>query len=315
MKTSKAICRQPNPKNSSHFRHQLYRNIPLYLMLIIPMAYIIIFCYVPMAGIVAAFKKFSIFQSIWECPWVGFTYFKEAFHTKAFWEALKNTLILNLGDQLFIFPLPIILAVLMNELRSEKMKKVSQTIMYLPHFLSTVIIVGIIYQVFSGTGVVNNVLTSLGFDAVDFLGNSWNWRFVYWGSALWAGAGYGMIVYLAAMAGINTELYDAAYIDGASRWQRIWHVTLPQIKPTIITILIMDMGKLFSIGFEKPYLMGNVMVKDASEVISTYVYSVGLQGGRYDFATAIGLFQSVIALILVLGANWFAKKIGEEGLI
>ena len=129
MKTSKAICRQPNPKNSSHFRHQLYRNIPLYLMLIIPMAYIIIFCYVPMAGIVAAFKKFSIFQSIWECPWVGFTYFKEAFHTKAFWEALKNTLILNLGDQLFIFPLPIILAVLMNELRSEKMKKVSQTIM------------------------------------------------------------------------------------------------------------------------------------------------------------------------------------------
>ena len=291
------------------------RNLPLYLMLAIPMIWILIFRYAPLGGLTIAFKKYNIFKGMMESPWVGFRWFQEAFQAKEFWIAVKNTLILNMGQQLICFPIPICFAILMNEMSHQKLKKATQTILYIPHFMSTVIVAGIMYQIFGASGVINNALGALGIETVNFLGNSSSWRGVYWFSGIWTGTGYGMIVYLAAIAGINTELYDAAYIDGAGRWKRIWHVTLPQIRSTIITILVMDIGKILSISFEKPYMMGNVMVKDASSVISTYVYQVGLQAGRYDYSTAVGLFQSVIALIMVLSANWFAKKIGEEGIM
>lgn len=291
------------------------RDIPLYIMLAIPMIYIIIFKYVPMWDAQIAFKKYNIFKGVTDSPWVGFQWFREAFAAGEFKVALKNTLILNLGGMLINFPFPIILAILLNELTHTKLKKFTQTVLYLPHFLSMVIIAGIVYQMFGANGMVNNVLNSIGIADVNFMGNSSSWRMIYWGSGVWAGVGYGMIVYLAAMAGINIELYDAAYIDGAGRWKRIWHVTLPQIRGTIVTMLIMNVGKMLSISFERPFLLGNVLVKDVSSVISTYVYSVGLQAGRYDFATAIGLFQSVVSLAMVLAANKVAKKLGEDGIM
>lgn len=305
------------PRKPRIKKHDFYfkNNIALYCMVALPLLQILIFKFAPMAGISVAFKDYNIFQGIWDSPWVGFEHFKTVFGSSEFYTALKNTIVLNLGGLLIEFPAPIILAVILNEMRNQKMKKVTQTIMYLPHFLSMVIVAGIVYQVLSSNGVVNNTLQAFGAEPINFMGDPQIWRGVYWGSGIWMGAGYGMIVYLAAMGGINTELYDAAYIDGAGRWKRIWHVTLPQIKPTIIVMTIMNVGKLLSSSFERPFLMGNVMVGETSNVIGTYVYNVGLQGGQYDFATAVGLFQSIVALILVLSANWFAKKIGEDGLI
>lgn len=304
-----------NKIKKTSFKKYIKHSIPLYIMLVIPLLYIIIFKYAPLGGIALAFKQYNIFQGIWVSPWVGLKHFKEVFAAHEFQTAIKNTLILNLGELFINFPFPIVLAVLLNEMSRKRMKKITQIVLYLPHFLSMVVIAGIVYQVFASNGIVNNVLGSFGVKTVNFLGDSGKWRAIYWGSGIWMGAGYGMIVYLAAMAGINVELYDAAYIDGAGRWKRIWHVTLPQIKPTIITLTIMNVGKILSIGFERPYLMGNVLVQDVSSVISTYVYSVGLQAGRYDFATAVGLFQSVVAVCMVVLVNQVAKKLGEEGIM
>ena len=304
------------PKKKMTAGQYLKKNWPLYVMLLIPMAYVILFKYVPMAGLAIAFKDFNVFKGIWGSEWVGFKYFAEAFQKVEFWKSVKNTLIINLGDLLFCWPFPIFLAIVMSEMSRKSLAKWTQTILYIPHFLSNVIIFGIIFQVFGPTGAVNNVLRALGnTETIGFLTNVTSWRLIYWGSAIWEGAGYGMIVYLAAIAGINTELYDAAYMDGAGRWKRIWHITLPQIKPTVVTILVMNLGKILSISFEKPYLMANAVVRDEVQVISTYVYSVGLQAGRYDYAAAVGIFQSVVALVMVLTANWAAKKLGEEGIM
>ena len=277
--------------------------------------YFIVFHYLPLGGIVVAFKQYNIFQGIWDSPWVGLAHFKEVFASGEFRTALKNTIVLNLGELFITFPFPIVLAVLLNEMSNQRMKKLTQTVLYLPHFLSMVVIAGIVYQVFGTSGIVNNVLSSFHIGPVNFVGDSSKWRAIYWGTGIWMGAGYGMIVYLAAMAGINVELYDAAYMDGAGRWKRIWHVTLPQIRPTVVTMTIMNVGKILSISFERPYLMGNVLVQDVSSVISTYVYSVGLQAGRYDFATAVGLFQSIVAVCMVVAANQVAKRLGEEGIM
>lgn len=306
---------EKNKTKTVNIRKYIRRNLPLYLMLAVPMIWIFMFRYAPLSGLMIAFKKYNIFKGMMESPWVGFQWFQEAFQAKEFWIAVKNTLILNMGQQLICFPIPICFAILLNEMSHQKLKKATQTILYVPHFMSTVIVAGIMYQIFGASGVINKALGIFGLESVNFLGNPASWRGVYWFSGIWTGTGYGMIVYLAAIAGINTELYDAAYMDGAGRWKRIWHVTLPQIRSTIITILVMDIGKILSIGFEKPYMMGNVMVKEASSVISTYVYQVGLQAGRYDYSTAVGLFQSVIALIMVLSANWVARKLGEEGIL
>ena len=309
-----------NNKNSTKKKGALVylkKKYPLYLMLLIPMAYIFVFKYAPMGGLIIAFKKYNIFKGMMESPWVGFQWFQEAFSNKEFWLALRNTLVLNLGQQIICWPIPIILAILLTEMTGShgKLKQATQTVLYIPHFMSTVIVSGIMIQIFGASGAINNAIQALGFEPISFLTNNWSWRGIYWFSGIWTGTGYGMIAYLAAIAGVNTELYDAAYMDGAGRWKRIWHVTLPQIKPTIVTILVMDIGRILNISFEKPYTLSNVMVKEASSVISTYVYQVGLQAGRYDYSTAVGLFQSVVALVMVLGANWVAKKLGEEGIM
>ena len=291
------------------------RNWVLYLMLLVPIVYILLFKYLPMFGTLIAFQDYNIFEGILGSDWVGLEHFKEAFANKDFWRAFKNTIVLNVGSLIVGFPVPIILAIFLNEVTSPRIKKSTQLILYLPHFLSWVIIAGIIQQLFSGTGMVNEMLMAMGIDKVNFLGNGSNWRWIYWLSGVWQGAGYSMIVYLSSLTAIDTSLYEAAYLDGAGRFQRIWYITVQMIRPTITVMLIMQLGKIVAIGFEKPYLMGNVLVKDVADVLSTHVYVVGLESGRFDYATAIGLFQSVVGIIMVLLSNWISKKFGEEGLI
>ncbi len=287
----------------------------LYIMLILPVAYMLLFRYKPMIGGIIAFKKFNVFAGIWDSPWVGLANFKEAFGSKDFWNALKNTLILNAGDLVLGFPVPVLIAVFLFEIRSLRIRKATQTILYLPNFLSWVIIAGIITQLFSTSGLVNDVIRKTGLSEVNFLSSPFIWRFVYWFAGIWQSAGYSLIIYLAALTATDPSLGEAAYIDGATRLQRIWHVTIPQIRPTISIMLIMQLGKIVSIDFDRPYMMGNTLVKSASDVISTYVYNVGLQAGRFDFATAVGLFQSVVGIIMILSVNKISKKMGEEGIM
>lgn len=287
----------------------------LYLMLILPVIYMVLFRYKPMLGAIIAFKKFNIFAGIWDSPWVGLANFKEAFSSRDFWNALKNTLILNLGDLILGFPMPVFLAVFLFEIKNLKIRNATQTILYLPNFLSWVIIAGIVTQLFSTSGLVNELIRKMGMNEMNFLSSPFIWRFVYWFSGIWHDAGYSLIIYLAALSATDPSLGEAAYIDGATRLQRIWHVTVPQIRTTIVTLLIMQMGKIVSIDFDRPYMMGNTLVKSASDVISTYVYSVGLQAARFDFATAVGLFQSVVGIILVLTVNNISKKMGEGGIM
>ena len=302
-------------KEKRNVKTYLKNSWQLYVMLIIPVVYMILFKYKPMLGVVVAFKKFNVFQGIWNSPWIGLANFEEAFSSRDFWNALANTLILNIGDLIIGFPIPIFLAIFLNELRSSKIRKTTQTLLYLPNFLSWVIIAGISTQLFSSSGLVNNLLNALGFGTVNFLTNSFIWRIVYWFFGVWQGAGYSLIVYLAALMATDASLGEAAYIDGATRLQRIWYVTLPQISSTITVLLIMQVGKLESISFDRPYMMGNSLVRDASDVISTYVYSIGLAAGRFDFATAVGLFQTVVGVVLVLSANAVIKKMGQEGIV
>ena len=302
-------------KEKRNVKTYLKNSWQLYVMLIIPVVYMILFKYKPMLGVVVAFKKFNVFQGIWNSPWIGLANFEEAFSSRDFWNALANTLILNIGDLIIGFPIPIFLAIFLNELRSSKIRKTTQTLLYLPNLLSWVIIAGISTQLFSSSGLVNNLLNALGFGTVNFLTNSFIWRIVYWFFGVWQGAGYSLIVYLAALMATDASLGEAAYIDGATRLQRIWYVTLPQISSTITVLLIMQVGKLVSISFDRPYMMGNSLVRDASDVISTYVYSIGLAAGRFDFATAVGLFQTVVGVVLVLSANAVIKKMGQEGIV
>jgi len=284
-------------------------------MLLIPIVYFILFKYIPMYGIVIAFKNYNMFaDGMFAGDWVGLTHFKEAFASIEFQHAIVNTLVLNFGDLLLGFPIPIILAIALNELMSDKIRKTTQVITYLPHFLSMVIVAGISFQLFSNTGLINNVLSSIGLDKINFLSEPFKWRIVYWSMGIWKGAGYSLIIYLAALMGIDPTLFEAAYIDGATKMQRIIHVTIPMIRSTITIMFIMQIGGIMSISFERPYLMGNALVSDVSSVISTYAYNVGISAARFDYATAIGLFQSVLAIILLISADRLAKKFGEGGI-
>ncbi len=291
------------------------RQLAFYSMLLIPIVYFAVFCYLPIAGSVVAFKDYNIFDGIWKSKWVGLAHFAEAFSSIGFWYAIRNTLLLNMGDLLLGFPVPIIMAIALNELRSGKMRKVTQVITFLPYFLSMVIVSGIVYQVFSYTGIVNNLLRGVNLPTVDFLGKPLNWMLVYWVSGIWKGMGYGLIIYLAALMALDPTLNEAAYVDGAGRFKRIFKVTLPLIRPTIMVMFILNIGQVMNISFDRPYLLGNVLVKDVANVISTHVYTVGLQSGRFDYATAIGLFQSVVGIVMIISANLISHRFGEEGII
>ena len=296
-------------------RLDLKRGALLYLLLFLPVIYFIIFKYIPMYGVIIAFKEYNIFEGIMNSPWVGFKYFKEIFTMTEFQRALRNTLMLNSLDLFFSFPAPIILALLLNEIQINWFKRTSQTLLYLPYFLSWVIIGGIVYQLLSThNGIINIIIKSIGLKPIPFLTTKALWIGTYVSVGVWQSAGWGTIIYLAAIAGVNPELYEAARVDGAGKLQQIWHVTLPCIRQTIVILLIMNLGKILMIGFERPFTIGNSYVVDYSDVISTFVYRVGLQSFQFSLATAVGLFQSAIGMIFLLAANYLAEKFGEEGI-
>lgn len=253
----------------------------LYLMLLLPLLYFAIFRYIPMSYILIAFKKYSLFQSVWEMPWAdhwGFEYFVRAFSNRDFLNALRNTLMLNFLDLLVGFPAPILFALLLNELPFMRFKRFTQTVTYMPHFLSWVIIAGLAVQVFAPqTGLVNIALRRMGFDPIPFLTEPGWWVATYVFLGVWKSLGWNSIIYLAALTGINPELYEAAEIDGANRWQKIRYVTIPGIRPTIITLLILNLGQILSSDFDRPYALSNALVYDVSNVLATYVYTYGIR--------------------------------------
>ncbi|WP_035799280.1 ABC transporter permease [Butyrivibrio sp. NC3005] len=290
----------------------------LYLLLFIPMLYLLIFKYIPMIYVQIAFKKYSIIESVWTLPLAeknGFQYFIQAFNDNDFLRALRNTVVLNLLDLVIGFPVPIIFAIILNELVFTRFKKAVQTVAYMPHFLSWVIIYGLALQLFApSTGLINNILTKFGKDAVPFLNDSAHWVWTYIFLGVWQSFGWNSIIYLAAIAGINQELYEAAEVDGAGRWSRIWHITLPGIKPTIVILLIMAIGNIMGSSFDRPYALQNNLVMDWANVISTYVYTRGIKGLQFSLTTAVGLFQSVVGVFFLLTANHISRKMGERGI-
>lgn len=296
----------------------LKRYWQLYALLFLPLLYLFIFKYVPMVYVQIAFKKYSIVESVWKLPWAnnhGFEYFIKAFKSKDFLIALRNTIGLNLLDLVVGFPAPIIFALILNELCFKRFKRVVQTIAYMPHFLSWVIIYGLALQLFAPTtGFINMIVTSLGHEAIPFLNESKHWVATYAGLGVWQNFGWGSIVYLASIAGISPELYEAASVDGAGRFKKMWHITLPGIKPTIVVLLVMNLGSILGSSFDRPYALRNKLVMDVAEVISTYVYKVGIRGLQFSLTTAIGLFQSIVCVFFLLIANWAARKLGERGI-
>ena len=300
------------------WRVYMKRYWQLYALLALPLIYLLIFKYIPMMYMLVAFKKYSIVQSVWEMPWAknhGFEYFIKAFQNKSFINALRNTLVLNLLDLIIGFPAPIIFALILNELVFKNFKRVVQTIAYMPHFLSWVIIYGLALQLFApSTGLLNMLITKLGFDTIPFLNSPGHWIGTYIGLGVWQSFGWNSIIYLAAIAGINSELYEAASVDGASRFRKMWHITLPGIRPTIVVILIMNMGNILGSGFDRPFALQNNLVMNVAEVISTFVYKNGIKGLQFSLTTAVGFFQSVICLIFLLLSNWISRKLGERGI-
>jgi len=306
---------QQSPRSASKFGSYLRRTWPLYVMLVFPIAFFVIFRYLPMTNIVMAFKDYNMFKGVWQSDWAGFKWFEKAFASKDFWRSLRNTIMLNFLDLLMGFPAPIILAILLNEVVFYRFKRVTQTIVYLPHFLSWIIISGMAFQLLAPvSGVINQFLAKLGAGPVEFLGDKKLWVCTYVVLGLWKEVGWNAIIYLAAISGINTELYEAAEIDGAGRFRKIWHVTLPGIRSTIIVLLVMNLGRILGIEFDRPYSLQNTSVMDVADVISTYVYRVGIRGLQFSLTAAVGLFQSVVCVIFLLTANAIAKKFGERGI-
>ncbi len=289
----------------------------LYVMIAIPVIWYLLFCYKPMAGLIIAFQKYNIFKGIKGSKFVGFDNFKFVFAMRDFKIALRNTLWLNFLDLLFGFPVPIILAILLNEMRMKKFKKVSQTLLYLPHFLSWVIIGGMVLKIFAPTsGTINATLLKLGWieKNIPFLTNGFWWTFTYVLVGVWQGMGWGTILYLAAITGLDGSLFEAAEIDGANKLQRIWHVTLPGIRSTIIVLLVLNIGRMMSIGFDRPFIIGNTLVRDYSDVISTFVYRAGIVNNQFARATAIGLFQSLVGVILITVANAVSRAFDDSSI-
>ncbi|MDR1912872.1 MAG: ABC transporter permease subunit [Clostridiales bacterium] len=290
----------------------------LYLLLLLPMVYFLVFKYTPMVNILIAFKDYNITKSVWEMPWAdnnGFKYFIKIFSTRDFLIALRNTITLNLLDLVCGFPAPILLALLLNELTFKKFKRFTQTVAYMPHFLSWIIISGMALQLFAPTGgLVNILLNKLGLSSIPFLNSEPHWVFSYIILGIWQSIGWNTIIYLAALTGISPELYEAASVDGAGRLRKIWSITLPGLKSTIIVLLIMNLGRILGSEFDRPYALSNNLVKDVSNVIATYVYTNGIKGQQFSLTTAVGLFQSVVCVFFLLIANWLAEKFGERGI-
>lgn len=288
---------------------------PLYILILPPIIYIAIFNYVPMYGVLLAFKQYLPLEGIIGSPWVGFSHFEQFFSSPSSWRIIKNTILISIYSLVAGFPLPILLAVALNEVRIKWFKKTVQMLTYAPYFISSVVLVGIVMQILDPRiGLINQFIQLFVGESINFMGDPQSFRSIYVWMGIWQGTGYGAIIYLAALAGVSKDLQEACIIDGASKMRRIWHVDLPSIRPTIVILLVLNVGGIMSVGFETIYLMQNNLNLSVSEIISTYVYKVGLINSNYGFSTAIGLFNSVINLILLITANFTARKLTDSGL-
>ena len=287
-----------------------------YLLLLIPILYYIIFRYIPMAGNIIAFRRYRAGGSLFGTKWSGFKYFKQFIGDKTFWRAFRNTLVLNISYLLVRFPLTLIFALLLNEIKALWWKKFVQTVSYLPHFISMVIVTGMIRELVSTSGPLNQFIAHLGGEKISFIAFPQYFNPIFVISGVWQALGWGTILYLAAIAGINPSLYEAAEVDGANHFQRVWHVTIPCILPTITTLLILDIGGLVGSGgaFEKVFLLYNPMTYETADIISTFVFRMGLGSGNYSYATAVGLFEALLNLTLLTVANKVSKKVSGSGL-
>lgn len=308
--TDIAIYRKKN------FLYFFRRDWQLYALLVIPFLFVIVFKYLPYTGLVISFKHYKVAKGFWDSKWVGFDIFEKVFTHRNFIPSLRNTLLLNILDLIFGFPMPIILALLLNEIRVKWFKKISQTMLYLPHFLSWIIIGALGYQLFGlNSGVINNIAEAMGNNRIPFLQEDTWWLVTYVVIGVWQTMGWGTIIYLAAITSVNAELYEAARVDGAGRFRQCIHVTLPCIRSTIVVLLIMNLGKVMGGSFERVLALSNMKATEYTTTIPVLVYQWGIGSGKFSESTALGLFQSVIGLILVLAADFVAKKLGEDGLL
>lgn len=318
MKAQPVLTPSPAPHAPKAEASRVWRSIKrsrfFYLMFAIPLLYFIIFHYIPMFGILIAFKDYTVFKGIWGSEWVGLKYFQDFLSDPYFYKLIRNTLVIGLYQILFAFPAPIVLALLLNELRSRVFKRFVQTVSYLPHFLSTVVVCGILVNFLSFDGIINQFLQALGLDSIHFLMIPEWFRTIYISSEIWQGIGWGSIIYLAALTGIDPQLYEAATMDGANRWRQVWHITLPGIAPTIIIMFLFSIGAIMAVSFEKVLLLSNGANFETSDIIATYVYRRGLVSSDFSYATAVGLFNSFIALFFLTVGNKISKKVSETSL-
>jgi putative aldouronate transport system permease protein len=288
---------------------------PLYLFLLPTIAYFLIFRFYPMYGLQLAFKNYRVVDGINGSPWAGLEHFRRFFTTADFGKLMGNTLSVSILTLIFTFPLPIILALLLNQLTSLKYKKLVQTTVYAPHFISTVVMVGMIFLFTSpSSGLINKIIEAFGGKAVHFTAEPGWFVPMYVISEIWQSTGWGSILYLAALAGVSPELHEAALVDGANKFQRVWHIDIPGILPTIVIMMILNAGKIMNVGFEKAYLMQTSLNIRASEIIATYVYKRGVLKSQVGLATAVGLFDSVVNMILVVSVNWISRKVTDSSL-
>jgi len=306
----------PAPKVKTTWKNAFKRDWQLYLLLLIPLALVFLFSYAAYPGLRMVFMNYKPAKGYAGSEWVGLDIFRKIFKDADFLRALRNSIVFNFLDLIVGTPIPIFLALLLNELRYPKFKKVSQTILYLPHFLSWAIIGSVAYQLFKpSSGLINILIMNMGGESVPFITEKWHWAVTYLLVGVWQTMGWGTIMYLSGITSISGEMYEAAMIDGAGRWKRMWHITLPGIKPTIITLLIINLGRVMNSNYERLAVFGNSQVRDFQYQLAIYIYEKGLGNLQFSMATAVGLFQSVIGVILVLLADKFAKMLGEEGLL
>ncbi|TBL75396.1 sugar ABC transporter permease [Paenibacillus thalictri] len=304
----------PAPRVKSTWDH-IRHNKSLYLLLLPGLLYYAVFHYAPMYGITIAFKDYDVFGGVTGSEWVGLKHFKELVGSDTFLSVFRNSVLISMYKLVFNFPIPIIIAILLNEVRRIFFKRTIQTIIYLPYFLSWVVIAGLVINLLSpSTGVINMMIQSLGGEPINFLGQKQFFRTIIVLSDLWHGMGWNTIIFLAALTGVDPQLYEAAKMDGAGRLRQIVHITLPGIKSTIIVLLLMKIGHIMDNGFEQIFLLSNPLVLEVGDVFETYVYRTGLVEAKYDYSTAVGLFKSSIGLVLLLIANGVARKFGERGI-
>lgn len=314
-----SVAKVPQPGQSRwvRFRRALIRDRWLYLIMILPCLYYLLFHYYPMYGVTLAFKQYKPKLGIISSPWAsqhGMKYILQVVQDPYFWTVFKNTIVLNVVNLAITFPAPIILALLLNEVASNRYKRVVQTVTYLPHFLSTVVVVGMMNTMFSSSGIVNELLGKIGLGPFAFLNDAQYFRPMYIGSNIWQNIGWDSIIFLAALSGLDQALYEAARIDGAGRWKQTIHITIPGILPTIVIMLILAMGKIMNVSYQKILLMMTGSNQSVSDVISTYVYRRGITKADFSYATAVGLFQSLVSLVFVTATNWISRRTTETSL-